>query len=111
MNDFPALTSNVDVLSLLKAAQTPKNEKDKIASTASEFEGMLMAQMFQILRKTVEPSGLFGTNQTERSTYEYLFDQAIVQHAISNGQTWGLAERLEESWRMYQSADGPDAAK
>ncbi|MCL1907999.1 MAG: hypothetical protein FWG12_01370 [Holophagaceae bacterium] len=105
MNDFPSLTSNLDAVSLLNVAQLPKSEKDKIAQTASEFEGMLMAQMFQILRKTVEPSGLFGTNQTERSTYDYLFDQAIVQHAISSGQTWGLAERLEESWRMSQLLD------
>ncbi|MCL1892813.1 MAG: rod-binding protein [Holophagaceae bacterium] len=111
MIDFPTLTSNVDPISVLQNAQIPKNETDKIAKTAAEFEGMLMAQMIQMLRKTVEPSGLFDVNQTERSTYEYLLDQAIVQHAVSNGQTWGLAERLEESWRMLQArADGEEKA-
>lgn len=69
---------------------------------AREFEGLLMAQLFQTLRKTVEPSGLFGEEGQARSTYEYLLDQAVVQHAMNTGRGWGLAERLEQAWAQRE---------
>jgi len=103
MNDFfPSMKPQIDPISLLNAPQLPKADLDKLKKTAAEFEGMLMAQMFQALRKTVEPSGLFGNSQTERSTYDYLLDQAVIKNAIEGGQTWGLAARLEESWKNTQ---------
>jgi Rod binding domain-containing protein len=101
MTDFLSLTSQTDPVSILKTAQMPQQKGKQLSETAADFEAMLMAQFFQTLRKTVEPSGLFGYNQNERSTYEYLLDQAIFQQAAANGQTWGLAERLEESWKHH----------
>jgi hypothetical protein len=89
-----------------KAPKLPKTKADKLSQTAIDFEAMLMTQMFQTLRKTVEPSGLFGDNQTERSIYEYLFDQSIFEKAAANGQTWGLASRLEESWKEHFAGNG-----
>lgn len=65
---------------------------------AKKFEGLLMAQLFQSLRKTVQPSGLFGDGGQARQTYEYLFDQAVVEHAMASGRGWGLAERIEQDW-------------
>ncbi len=70
------------------------NTKD----VARMFEGMMMAQLFQAMRKTVQHSGLFEENSQARSTYEYLLDQAVVEHAMAGGRGWGLAERLETSW-------------
>ena len=103
MNDFlPSMKQQMDPVLLLNAPRLPKADPDKLKKTAAEFEGMLMAQVFQALRKTVEPSGLFGDNQNERSTYDYLLDQAVIKNAIENGQTWGLAARLEESWKNTQ---------
>jgi hypothetical protein len=67
--------------------------------------------MFQTLRKTVEPSGLFGDNKNERGIYEYLFDQSIFQKAAENGQTWGLASRLEEAWKDHFKEGGAQNAK
>ncbi|BDU73349.1 rod-binding protein [Mesoterricola silvestris] len=64
---------------------------------AKQFEGLLMANLFKEMRKTVHPSGLFGTNDSARGTYEYLLDQAVVNHAMDSGKTWGLSERLESS--------------
>jgi len=95
-----------DVSAPTKKPQLPKGKEDKLSQTALEFEAMLMTQMFQTFRKTVEPSGLFGGNQTERGIYEYLFDQSIFQNAAANGQTWGLASRLEESWREHFARGG-----
>ncbi|MDR2561834.1 MAG: hypothetical protein LBC63_08715 [Holophagales bacterium] len=103
MNDFlPAIKQQIDPISLVNAPHPPKADAEKLKKTAAEFEGMLMAQVFQALRKTVEPSGLFGDNQNERSTYDYLLDQAVIKNAIESGQTWGLAARLEESWKNTQ---------
>jgi Rod binding domain-containing protein len=103
MTDFlPTIKQQIDPSSLLNAPKLTQADKDKLKKTAAEFEGMLMAQMFQALRKTVEPSGLFGNSQTERSTYDYLLDQAVIKNAIEGGQTWGLAARLEESWKNTQ---------
>jgi len=106
MTDYlPAIKQQIDPGMLVNAPQLPKQvDKEKLKKTAAEFEGMLMAQMFQALRKTVEPSGLFGNSQTERSTYDYLLDQAVIKNAIESGQTWGLAARLEESWERSQTA-------
>ena len=109
MTDVLPISSHIDFVSLLKNSQIPQEREDKLGKTAVEFEAMLMTQLFQTMRKTVEPSGFFGGNQNERSTYEYLLDQAVVQQAIESGHTWGLAERIEESWRMFQpQAEGGD---
>lgn len=74
---------------------------------AKRFEGMLMAQLFQSLRKTVHSSGLFGENATAHETYDYLLDQAVVQHAMDAGRGWGLAERLEAAWEAKGATTTP----
>jgi len=107
MTDNPPIGSNLDFVDLAKTSQTSQfsqQKNSKLKQTAHEFEAMLMTQLFQTLRKTVEPSGLFGDNQNARSTYEYLLDQAMFQKAAENGQTWGLAEKLEESWKLLEEA-------
>lgn len=70
----------------------------KDAKAAQQFEGMLMANLFQCLRKTVDHSTLFGDSGSAQGTYEYLLDQAVVTHGMGSGKGWGLAERLEASW-------------
>lgn len=62
-----------------------------------------MSVMFQTLRKTVQPSGLFGDSGQTRSTYEYLMDQAVVDRAVSTGHGWGLAARLKASWSHLET--------
>lgn len=74
------------------------NGKSSPKEAAQQFEGLLMAQLFQNLRKTVEPSGLFGDGGQARQTYEYLFDQAIVNQAMVSGKGWGLAAQIERNW-------------
>jgi len=39
---------------------------------------MLMSFVFQQMRGTVQPSGLFGDDGNARSTYDYLLDQAVT---------------------------------
>jgi len=85
------------------AAALPEPGKARNAEVAREFEGLLMAQLFQSMRKTVEPSGLLGGDEGARSTYDYLLDQAVVASAMKAGQGWGLAKRLEESWASRQN--------
>jgi len=75
------------------------------SEAAKQFEGMLMAQIFQVMRKTVNHSGLFGDSALARSTYEYLLDQAVVDHAMNSGKSWGLATRLEEAWAARQVSE------
>ena len=75
----------------------------KDAKAAAMFEGMLMAQIFQSMRKTIQPSGLFGENSNAHATYNYLLDQAVVEHAVSAGKGWGLAEKLEQAWKIRQT--------
>lgn len=77
-------------------AQLPAGKSNREA--ALEFEGLIMSQLFQAMRKTVEPSGLFGGNAQTRSTYEYLLDRAVIDRSVQNGRSWGLAQRLEEAW-------------
>jgi len=90
-------------------AQTPQDllavslpsGKTSPKEAARKFEGLLMAQLFQSLRKTVQPSGLFGDEGQARQTYEYLLDQAVVEHAMAGGRGWGLAERIEQDWARH----------
>ena len=84
---------------LLTPAQ-PSGKDPKEA--AKQFEGMLMANLFQVLRKTVHHSGLLGDGGSATGTYEYLLDQAVVGHAMDGGRTWGLRDRLEASLRAAQ---------
>lgn len=82
-------------------AASPRKGTD-IAQAAHEFEGMLLSQMMQVMRSTVEPSGLFGEGGQARSTYEYLLDQAVIDKAVKAGRGFGLAERLERLWNKRQ---------
>jgi Rod binding domain-containing protein len=86
----------------LVAAVLPKPGADKASNheAALMFEGLMMTQMLQAMRKTIQPSGLFGENTQSRSTYEYLLDQAVVEHAMASGKGLGLADRLEKSWEQ-----------
>ena len=79
-----------------KAAQVGKD-----AEAAKQFEGMLVANLFQCLRKTVVHSDLFGNSGQAQSTYEYLLDQAVVNHAMSGGKGWGLSDRLQANWKSH----------
>lgn len=87
----------------------PRAGLDKATNheAAIMFEGLVMMQMFQAMRKTIQPSGLFGEDAQTRSTYDYLLDQAVVEHAMSSGRTWGLAERMEKTWEEQRAAGPP----
>jgi Rod binding domain-containing protein len=87
-----------DPLSQIQGAGALPGPAEKTDQAARQFEGLLMGLLFQTMRKTVEPSGLFGDSGQSRSTYEYLMDQAVVERAVSGGRGWGLAERLKASW-------------
>lgn len=99
----------MDIASIVKpAVQAPQDllptnlprpgiDKATDREAALLFEGMVMTQMFQAMRRTIQPSGLFGNESSSRSTYEYLLDQAVVEHAMASGKGWGLADKLEKS--------------
>lgn len=88
----------VDAVAQAQGAQGLPTAGDKTDKAARQFEGLLMGLLFQTMRKTVEPSGLFGESGQSRSTFEYLLDQAVVDRAVSNGHGWGLADRLKAAW-------------
>ena len=89
-------------LTQAQAAQALPVTSDKTEKAARQFEGLMMGLLFQTMRKTVQPSSLFGNSGQARSTFEYLMDQALVDRAVSTGHGWGLAERLKESWSKYE---------
>ncbi len=94
----------VDALSQAKGSQALPGSADHTEKAARQFEGMLMSMLFQTMRKTVEPSGLFGEGGQSRSTYEYLMDQAVVDQAVSSGRGWGLADRLQTLWSRAENS-------
>ena len=98
---FPA----IDALAQAQGAKAVPDSAEKTDKAARQFEGLLMGLLFQTMRKTVEPSGLFGDSGQSRSTYEYLMDQAVVDRAVSSGHGWGLAERLKASWTRQEKND------
>lgn len=77
----------------------PRVGVDKLTDlqAARMFEGLVMTQMFQSMRKTVPHSGLFGDESKSQSTYEYLLDQAVVEHAMDSGRGLGLTDQLAKS--------------
>lgn len=99
------LSSAQDPVSLLGSGLPDTGYRT--AEAARQFEGMLMQMLFQTMRKTVEPSGLFGEGGQARSTYEFLLDQAVVEKAVASGRGWGLAERLESAWAAPGKASHP----
>ncbi|HJV91389.1 MAG TPA: rod-binding protein [Holophagaceae bacterium] len=99
-----AISLKVDLDPTLALKQRVPQPQDRTEASARQFEGMVMSLLFQTLRKTVEPSGLMGEGGQSRSTYEMLMDQAVVDKAVGAGRSWGLAERLAESWKQAASA-------
>lgn len=100
MSTSPILSSTqISPLDLM-AQGAPATPDAKEAG--KQFEGLLMANLFKEMRKTVDHSGLFGENEQARSTYEYLLDQAVVNQAMDAGATWGLRDRLEVSIKNAQ---------
>ena len=99
----PASSLRVDPSKLIPPPKPPVGKgKGDLQEAAQAFEGMLMSLLFQTMRKTVEPSGLFGDSGQARSTFEYLFDQAAADAAARGGTGWGIAKRLEEAWSIKQ---------
>ncbi len=94
----------VDSLAQAQGAKPLPDQTEKTDKAAHQFEGLLMGLLFQTMRKTVQPSGLFGDSGQSRSTYEYLMDQAVVDQAVSTGHGWGLAERLKAAWAQTNLA-------
>ena len=99
----------VDAVTLGQGAERVPPTKDKTEKAAQQFEGLMMGLLFQAMRKTVQPSGLFGDSGQSRSTYEYLLDQALADKAASTGKGWGLAERLKEEWSRQDTPKTPKA--
>lgn len=74
-----------------------------LGEAARAFEGMLWTQIFQAMRKTVQPSGLLGDSGQARSTYDFLLDQAVVESAVKGGRQMPLAARIEAAWKAQRS--------
>lgn len=102
MQDPLALKLDTDPTALMRRALPVAGDKTEAA--ARQFEGMVMSLLFQAMRKTVEPSGLLGDGGQARSTYEMLLDQALVDKAVGGGRSWGLADRLSETWKRASDA-------
>ncbi|HEX9083049.1 MAG TPA: rod-binding protein [Holophagaceae bacterium] len=103
----PASLAAPDAVALAQASGPVPSTKDKTLEAARQFEGLLMGLLFQSMRKTIQPSGLFGDSGPSRSTYEYLLDQAVADKAADTGRGWGLAERLAEAWSRDKGTKGP----
>jgi Rod binding domain-containing protein len=99
----PQGLSIVDPVAQAQGAKAPPTQADKTDKAAQQFEGLLMSLLFQTMRKTVQPSGLFGDSGQTRSTYEYLMDQAVADRAVSGGRGMGLADRLKASWAQQKA--------
>jgi len=93
---------SIDSVTQAQGAKALPDQAERTDKAARQFEGLLMSLLFQTMRKTVQPSGLFGESGQSRSTYEYLMDQAVVDQAVSTGHGWGLAERLKASWSRQE---------
>ncbi len=105
----PAALAAPDAVALVQSSGPVPSAQDKTMEAARQFEGLLMGMLFQSMRKTIEPSGLFGGSETTRSTYDYLLDQAVADKAASSGQGWGLAKILAASWSQARAASGARA--
>lgn len=96
---------SLDAVAQAQGAQALPDQAAKSDKAARQFEGLLMSLVFQTMRKTVQPSGLFGDSGASRSTYEYLMDQAVMDRAASSGHGWGLADRLKANWSRLGKTD------
>lgn len=105
----PVALPSVDAVTLGQGTERVPLAQDKTDKAAHQFEGLLMGMLFQAMRKTVQPSGLFGDSGQSRSTYEYLLDQAVANNATSSGKGWGLAEQLKEAWSQHDATKIPNA--
>jgi Rod binding domain-containing protein len=99
---IPQGLPTVDALAQAQGAKPLPSQDEKTDKAARQFEGLLMGLLFQTMRKTVQPSGLFGDSGQSRSTYEYLMDQAVVDRAVTSGHGWGLADRIKASWAQQK---------
>ena len=98
--------ATVDTLAQAQGAGVLPEASEKTDKAARQFEGLLMSMLFQTMRKTVQPSGLFGDSGQSRSTYEYLMDQAVVDRAVAGGRGWGLADWLKAAWAQAGTKTG-----
>ena len=97
--------TTLDPLAQVQGGKALPSAAEKTDKAARQFEGLLMGLLFQTMRKTVQPSGLFGDSGQSRSTYEYLMDQAVVDRAVTSGHGWGLADRLKASWSQQKASE------
>ena len=76
------------------ALEQQGNPQPNAADVAQQFEGLLMQQLWSIMRKTA--GGLGGGNAPGASMYAHMMDEAVAGHLTQAGGL-GLAGQLERS--------------
>lgn len=77
----------------------------QLRKAAAEFEGVLLAKMFEVMRESVPKDGLLDGG-FERGTYEdMLFTR--LSRVSADAQSLGIADMLYRSFTGEESAEGP----
>lgn len=93
---LPLLEAMPENAAQAREAHGPRNAPNaaSAADAARQFEGLLMQQLLQILRKTAPSGGLMG-GDSSGEMYVQMFDEAIAE-ALSKGDGIGLRDMLIE---------------
>lgn len=104
MNDGIQVMSEVRIV---RDTQTPEYRREADKATR-EFEGVMLAQLFRVMRSTVQRSDLLG-GEHEREIYEDLMFSEIAR-AASRAESIGIAEMLYRQLVGEAHADGEQPA-
>lgn len=99
--DVKASSNWFDFGSLANMRATAESDPSKAkAAAAEQFESLFLNMMMKEMRKTVDRSGLLGSDAME--TYEQMFDQQIAL-GMSKAGGVGLAKFLEQQMNHGQA--------
>ncbi|MCC6221196.1 MAG: rod-binding protein [Deltaproteobacteria bacterium] len=76
-------------------ANQASSKEAEVEKAASDFEALLLHQMFKVMWETVETTGLFGENSNEGQIYRDMLNQAIAESA-SQGKGIGVKDMLRK---------------
>ena len=86
-------------------AREKRIDRDKLKKSCTEFEAMVISQLFKSMRRTIIPSGFTGDG-LGKGMYESLFYQEISQR-LANGGGIGLGKIIYQRIIEQEERRGP----
>ncbi len=98
--DF-GIGTQINPLAALDRSSGELRRTPSIEEVAQQFEAVFVAQLLQVMRQSVESSGLFGEGSAGKQVHLEMMDQELALELVRRGG-FGLADQIRHYLEQAQ---------